>query len=368
MYSSLSIQNFRCFKQVELQGLGQVTLVTGMNNAGKTSFLEALFLLIGGFNPSLPLRLNVLRGMDAIVTNSEEQWGWLFHNHDVSRTIQIAADDLSGGQDALRLHLGNQREFELITKGEQELPVSLSGSHAGSTKPMGIPSTGAGLAVGDLILEFKEHRGRNVVSRVSVSADGTVKFQRPRENGFRPGAFLATRVRASSEDADRLSQLKRVKRDSEVVTALKALEPNLRDLTILVLGNDSVIHADLAGTGLVPIPLLGEGFGRLLSLSLAILTTSGGLVLVDEIENGIHHSALPKVWEGLAAATRQAEVQLVATTHSEECLRAAHSVFSNQPQYAFAVVQLFRLATGIEGRTLDRRHIQAAIDGHIDLR
>lgn len=368
MYARLNIRNFRCFKELQIEGLRQVTLVTGMNNAGKTSLLEALFLLVGGFNPLLPMRLNALRGMETIIRNPEEQWGWLFNSHQVSETIEISGEDASGGRDFLKVHLGNQREFEMLSKGEQEFPVGLSSSAGALSKATSIPSTGTGLELGDLILEFKDHRQRTVVSRVSVASDGSLTTHRPRENGFRPGAFLATRVRAAAEDADRLSQLKRVKRDHQVVEALKALEPKLKDLAILVTGGESIIHADLSGTGLVPVPLLGEGVGRLLSLILAVQTTAGGIILVDEIENGIHYSVLGKVWEGLAVATAQAKAQLVATTHSQECLEAAHAAFSKQSKYPFGVVQLFRLPGGIEGRSLDRRHIEVAVNGQVDLR
>ncbi len=152
-----------------------------------------------------------------------------------------------------------------------------------------------------------------------------------------------------------------------MVEALKAIEPNIRDLTILVSGGP-IIHADMAGIGLVPMPLLGDGVGRLLSLTLAILTTPGGTLLVDEIENGVHHSALLKVWKGLASAAAQAQTQLVATTHSGECLTAAHQAFSEDPEYDLSVIQLFRLPDGIQGRVLDRKHIEAAIAGQIDLR
>ena len=49
-----------------------------------------------------------------------------------------------------------------------------------------------------------------------------------------------------------------------------------------------------------------------------------GVVLVDEIENGLHHSVLPGVWKVIAKAAEQFNVQMFATTHSFECVEAAH--------------------------------------------
>ncbi len=367
MYSKLTIQNFRCFKKLEVEGLKRINLVTGINDVGKTSFLEALFLLVGGFNPAVPLRLNALRGLEGVIPNSQEQWGWLFYNHDTNQAIEIFGRLGGDGEDLLRVHLGTPKEFEQLSKGQQELRVSASDTQGGLRVGAGFPSTSTAVDLTDLILEFSPHKGRSLVSRISVGADGTVTMEQPKQNAFRPGAFLSARARAAAEDASRLSELKVSKRDKQVVEALKAIEPNIRDLTILVSGGP-IIHADMAGIGLVPMPLLGDGVGRLLSLTLAILTTPGGTLLVDEIENGVHHSALLKVWKGLASAAAQAQTQLVATTHSGECLTAAHQAFSEDPEYDLSVIQLFRLPDGIQGRVLDRKHIEAAIAGQIDLR
>ena len=42
MLQSLTIENFKCFEHLELSDLGQFNLITGKNNVGKSSLLEAL--------------------------------------------------------------------------------------------------------------------------------------------------------------------------------------------------------------------------------------------------------------------------------------------------------------------------------------
>lgn len=46
MLNAIHIQNFRLFKDFQLHDLARVNLVVGKNNAGKSSLLEALYLLI----------------------------------------------------------------------------------------------------------------------------------------------------------------------------------------------------------------------------------------------------------------------------------------------------------------------------------
>lgn len=61
-------------------------------------------------------------------------------------------------------------------------------------------------------------------------------------------------------------------------------------------------------------------------------------------------------------------IQIFATTHSWECLVAAHEAFARRSTYDLRVIQLYRLADGTSGRVLDRTHIEAAIAGEIEVR
>ena len=56
------------------------------------------------------------------------------------------------------------------------------------------------------------------------------------------------------------------------------------------------------------------------------------------------------------------------TTHSRECLEAAHRVFDERPNYDLRVVQLYRVRDQIDGRVLDRQHIEAAVESEIEVR
>ena len=65
-----------------------------------------------------------------------------------------------------------------------------------------------------------------------------------------------------------------------------------------------MIWGDIGLPELIPLPVMGEGMTKIASLVLAIATAKGGIVLVDEIENGLHHSVLPKVWETVDRAAQ----------------------------------------------------------------
>lgn len=89
MYSRISIKNFRGIGSLEVDGLRRINLIVGRNNSGKTTFLEAVFLLGGAPNPQLPTTLGQLRGQRLGDTYPDPVWRPLFHNSDPRIPVEI---------------------------------------------------------------------------------------------------------------------------------------------------------------------------------------------------------------------------------------------------------------------------------------
>jgi len=145
--------------------------------------------------------------------------------------------------------------------------------------------------------------------------------QRPADVGQIAGDN-GTRPSEAEGEAQRFSQLVMQRRKSEVIEAARAVEPRLSDLQVLDLPPPT-IAADIGLSSLVPAAYLGQGFERMLKMIHAILTTEGGVVLIDEIEDGLHYSVLPAVWKAIITAAIKHDVQIFATTHSLEAIEAA---------------------------------------------
>jgi hypothetical protein len=135
---------------------------------------------------------------------------------------------------------------------------------------------------------------------------------------------------------------------------LKILEPRLLRLAVRVSKGGSSLQGDIGIGHMVPVNLMGEGTRRLLSIVLAIANSSGGICLIDGIENGFHYSVIKDVWKAIAQSTRKADVQLFATTHSYECIQAAHEAFVEDGTYDFALHRLDREDGDMEVVTYDK--------------
>jgi hypothetical protein len=76
----------------------------------------------------------------------------------------------------------------------------------------------------------------------------------------------------------------------------------------------------------VPVGSLGDGIWRLLGIALSLARARGGVLLVDEIDTGLHYSVLVDMWRLVFETARSLDVQVFATTHSRDCYEALAAV------------------------------------------
>jgi hypothetical protein len=76
----------------------------------------------------------------------------------------------------------------------------------------------------------------------------------------------------------------------------------------------------------IPIGSMGDGIWRLLGIALALVRAQSGVLLVDEIDTGLHYSVLVDMWRLVLDTARSLNVQVFATTHSRDCYEAQAAV------------------------------------------
>ena len=67
---------------------------------------------------------------------------------------------------------------------------------------------------------------------------------------------------------------------------------------------------------------MGDGFKRIFYIILKMLSLKGKRILIDEIEIGIHHTKIKDFWVNIFKIAKELDVQVFATTHSDECIEA----------------------------------------------
>jgi hypothetical protein len=355
MLRSFTIKNFRCFKDLTIEPLERVNLIAGKNNVGKTAALEAIFLHLGANKPELPLQVNLVRGIQLLSLSAVDVWGWMFFNKEISQTIELTSlhrDDVSASVKA-----------RLVEPGKSRLDIS---ANAEPPKLVGPLTTMTGPS--ELVLEYQDTTGQKGIMRGFIASDGKIEYEHAPLGPFPLCVFLGTWPHGLMDNAGQFSKLEEVGRQDEVLKELKHLEQRLSRLAVGVTGSTSMIRGDIGIGRLLPLPLMGEGIVRLLSILLAIASVPGGVVLIDEVENGLHHSVMVNVWKAIAEAARRSDVQIFATTHSEECILAAHAAFQEAPDYDLAFHRLQRVEGEIQAVTHNQRMIDVALKTDLEIR
>ena len=86
MFTKLKFENFKAFKSIEVSKLSRVNIFLGENNSGKSTLLDALFILTGIGNPELMMRTNQFRDYNRL-----KDLSYFFHNFDSKESIILSS-------------------------------------------------------------------------------------------------------------------------------------------------------------------------------------------------------------------------------------------------------------------------------------
>lgn len=367
MFENLRIKNFRLFDDLEIGDLKRINLLAGRNNTGKTAVLEAMYLLAGAGTPNRVLEITGIRGIGetqgAAGRLPKTYWKPLFSKLNMLRPIEISGTH----SDLDRIDLG----IFLTRRG----PTGVLEPYRPSTlqQDQGMPSVVQAAQVPDLGEKLidpwalhllweraTEHKACNVRitdhSLEIVSTEFDIPFQ---------AVFLSSGSGSSEDDAVRLGELRARKQGELLTKALQIVEPRLEGVESIYAGGTSMIWGDIGLPELTPLSAMGEGMRRIARIVLAMSVARGGIVLIDEIENGFHHTIMNKVWAVVEEAALQFDAQVIATTHSYECVMAAHEALRDE-------WRLHRLDRAKDGSSLcvtyDTETVEAAIRHDLEVR
>ncbi len=336
MITSLNIHNFRCFRDLTIEPLARVNLLVGANNCGKTSVLEALFLHSAPDGAAAPVHLVAYRGLTDLAASSEELWGWLWPWADVAEPSKIECAYADGS----RL---THEMVETAASPVEDLSAAMQARDASATL------NGATVVVRRALHRRYVEMADEGFSSIELTG-GEPRLLSHQRASVVPFWFVTAAQRSDPRDVRAFSELARTRDAAAVVAALRVLEPRLEGLDLLMIGRNPTIHADLGTGKLMPLNYLGDGAVRLASVLLALGSSRGGLILIDEIDSGLHYSVQEKVWQAILTAAREYDVQVFATTHSLECVHAAQRAFAASDPSALLVHRIER--NGDEARVV----------------
>ena len=326
--TAIEIENFRCFQQLRVDGLAQVNVIVGANNAGKTALLEAVEAVASQDSPFVLYRASLERGeyrrrRGADGDTVELDLRHWFHGHRLARgaTFSLRATG--------RRELSFSRVIEAVPSTTTSPPFVPGGLQLATRRPDALPMPALPLTADGLL----------GAGAPSMFTKFSLLSLRP------PVGFIATDRLTPRQLANLWTNVVLTPAEDRTIEALRLIEPAIDRIAISE-SDGTIAKVLLRGAeGPVPLGTLGEGVSRLLTLALHLALTQGGVLLLDEIENGLHWSVMPKVWRFLVETALARDVQIFATTHSKDWLEGLADLHRTHPSLA-AQVSVHRLEVG----------------------
>lgn len=290
---SLTLTAMRGIKDLVLDGLAPFNLVVGANNAGKSTILEAAGIVLRP--PDIGQWIETARHRDALMDIGEG----------------ICALFPNDGKSA-----ANGDSYELS-------PIVL-----GAT----IQNEPRRVVTSALVSKVQDVSGNlevNLRMQVSINGELPIEIRYPSK---KPVSHEVPMHRVFTvAPADHCSTDFFVQMLSDVITMgqkktaldfLKFFDSEVEELDIVSLGQRHSVYVQHARRGSVDLSSFGDGMRRSTALALALTRAAQGVLLVDEIEAGIHHTLLQSVIGRLWEVARTLNVQILSTTHSLEAIDA----------------------------------------------
>ena len=320
-FSSISVRNYRGFRSLDIKNLTRINLVGGVNGVGKSTFLEAAFNLADRTNGMALFRPYQWRQIPLGPSDNLDAVRQAYFARDTSQNIAISGDAPSGkvsveyefGPQIIEQVGATQVSQQKITEAASEtVATSIDGYRAIATK----------------------HSVVNFEAKVQLSPSGAIIFiTNNNTSQIKTATILNNLTKHASDNGNRFTSLVKKDKINSLKEFLHLVHSEVSDLMLLNIANNAIIHANVGKNTWVPLPFLGEGAASLVTAMLAICDSEEGNVFLDEVDASVHHSQLRSMWKLIVRAAKTFDVQIFATTHSEESLEAFAQAVDEEKAY-----------------------------------
>ena len=364
MFTEIQLTRYKGFESYMLTNLARVNVLVGKNNCGKTSVIEAINLLVSKGNLQVLEDMAIMRGAQRVRFLEQPfrridmvELSPIFTGHRVPLDAEvIVASNLQSV--SLRIVPNSEVDKHLYMDADIRRMDSAGDDDA--------PTIG---------LKIAADPSAGPIPVFPLSKAGSLIYS----NRLRrwapwqpvpPSRFL-TPASLHPLDLQRMwGKALREGGEASVIRALQFLERDIESIHFLMERRSApdVLLGVRGGRRKLSLSSFGDGMRRLLALSLSLIDAANGVLLIDEIDGGLHWTVMEDLWRLVIGTARQANIQVFATTHSYDCIRGLASLIESSPDIA-PDVSIQRMERSMNRAvSFDAADIHAVVDQNIEIR
>ena len=369
MLDSLYIKNFRNLKDFKIKSLERVNLMTGKNNTGKSTILEAIEIYatkadIETLIEQLENRGEIdKRGREENIEESIKSFCSLFHNRSIDFvnndkiTIGTTEETLFGNLLSSKNYVG----IQIVKYKEIEDEGNTYRRRRIIEENDDINEYEVGLNI--------EFDNRNSIIKFNNIVRHSRMFNR--RKFFNSFQFIKTKSIEKQINSQLWDKITLTDKEQYVINALKIIEPNVERIAFIegYKNERSPVIKVKGEKQVLPLKSMGDGINRILTIILALVNAEGGTLLIDEFENGLHHTVQEQLWKMIFLLAKELDIQVFATTHSEDCIRGFENVLNDYDiDTNGKLIRLDRKGDKIVQVEFDKEELKVATDFDIEIR
>lgn len=306
MIESLKIKNFKNLNGLEIPHLSQINLISGQNNVGKSTLLEAIAIYT---NPSQIIK--ILSERDEFPLYKEEN-----ETERINQNTNAFSSLFTDRKDEVS-------ENNIIEISDKENTLSIQFSYFS-------PKTDIEY-IKKVITITRQNKTASILhlnspidslnQRLGIDNDSNIIIK------------LNTEPIGTEYIANFFDNIALTEKEDKVIGALQIIEPNLNKLAFIAESQYRFRRpiVTLKGSNRrFPLKSMGDGINHILTIILALVNCENGCLLIDEIDNGLHYSVQENLWRVIFDLAKKLNIQVFATTHSNDCINSFTEVLKEE--------------------------------------
>ncbi len=380
MLDSLDIKNYRNLKELRIISLGRVNLITGKNNTGKSSILEAVAIYATKGDLNLIYELLGERGEDFRQRVRPNEVSKNPTEYNLRTFSSLFTNRIIGFESGHSISIGNIESTLLGKEKSEEKSVSLrfvKYFDEIQKDNQGIITTRKRtLLENDADKQLANFKVGVEIKSGSSSYILPLEDDRPYRINFKglgnneSFEFIRTRNIDKEINGKLWDSITLTEKEQYVIEALKIIEPTTERIAFIEEGRErtAVIKLSNAAT-VLPLRSMGDGINRILTIILALVNSDNGFLLIDEFENGLHYTVQEQLWKVIFNLAQKLNVQIFVTTHSEDCISGFENIL-NSPNNSLdgKLIRLDNVNGTIKQVEFNATELKTAYDQNIETR